>query len=210
LSNRQLHFISLVAVLSTKIRNFVKFLFDYQNVNIYNIVGDKMNKLKELRTERGLTVRGIEDKTGIKFTTYARYESEERDMSTDVLKQLADFFKVSVDYLICHSSYCLYAKYKEGNFFFRIKEDYYKELKEKKYIYFDNNEDRCIDINSLIGVDKSNNILTVFEEFTRMNKAGALFEKGKPTEDEIKALNDEIIEIELNRMLVKQIKDAIK
>ncbi len=169
-----------------------------------------MNRLKELRDERGLSMRGIESRTKIKFNTYSRYESSERDMSTEVLKQLATFFEVTIDYLLCYTGYCLYAKYKEGNFYFKIREDYYKELKEKKYIYFDNNDNRCIDLNSLVGVDKSNNILAVFEEFTRMNKAEALFEKGIPSQDDIEKINGNITEIELNRSLVKQIKDAIK
>ena len=169
-----------------------------------------MNRLKELRDERGLSMRGIESRTKIKFNTYSRYESSERDMSTEVLKQLATFFEVTIDYLLCYTGYCLYAKYKEGNFYFKIREDYYKELKEKKYIYFDNNDNRCIDLNSLVGVDKSNNILAVFEEFTRMNKAEALFEKGIPSQDDIEKINGDITEIELNRSLVKQIKDAIK
>ena len=169
-----------------------------------------MNKLKELRDERNLTVRALGPLLDINPVSITHYENEKRDMSTEVLRKLSKFFEVSIDYLLCNSSYCIYALYKEGNFYFGIRDDYYRELKEKKYIYFDNNNHRCIDINSLIGVGKSNNILGIFEEITRINKAEALFEKGKPTDDEIKALNDEIIEIELNRMLVKQIKDAIR
>ena len=151
----------------------------------YNIFGDNMNKLKELRAERNLTVRGLEDKTGIKFTTYSRYESEERDMSTLVLKKLSRFFEVTIDYMLCNTNYCIYAKYKEGNFMFSIRADYYEELKAKKYIYFDNNDNRCIDINSLIGVAKTNNILGIIEEFVRMKKIDALFEKRYVTDKDI-------------------------
>ena len=169
-----------------------------------------MNKLKELRDERNLTVRALGPMLDINPVSITHYENEKRDMSTEVLKKLSKFFEVSIDYLLCNSSYCIYALYKEGNFYFGIRDDYYRELKEKKYIYFDNNNHRCIDINSLIGVGKSNNILGIFEEITRINKAEALFEKGKPSDAEVKALNDEITEIELNRMLVKQIKDVIR
>ena len=169
-----------------------------------------MNKLKELRDERNLTVRALGPLLDINPVSITHYENEKRDMSTEVLRKLSKFFEVSIDYLLCNSSYCIYALYKEGNFYFGIRDEYYRELKEKKYIYFDNNNHRCIDINSLIGVGKSNNILGIFEEITRINKAEALFEKGKPSDAEVKALNDEITEIELNRMLVKQIKDVIR
>lgn len=169
-----------------------------------------MNRMRELREERKLTTRDIGDALDISHSSISLYELEKREPSIGVAKKLASFFEVSIDYLLCHSSYCIYALYKEGNFYFGIRDDYYRELKEKKYIYFDNNNHRCIDINSLIGVSKSNNILGIFEEFTRINKAEALFEKGKASEDEINALNNDIAEIELNRLLVKQIKDAIK
>ena len=169
-----------------------------------------MNKLKELRDERGLSTRVLENMIGIHHVVITNYENEKRDMSTTILKRFSNFFEVSIDYLLCHSSYCVYALYKEGNFYFGIRADYYNELKEKKYIYFDNNNHRCIDINSLIGVGKSNNILGIFEEFTRINKAEALFERKDVTDKDIRALDDEITEIELNRGLVEKIKEAIK
>ena len=169
-----------------------------------------MNKLKELRDERNLTVRALGPMLDINPVSITHYENEKRDMSTEILRKLSKFFEVSIDYLLCNSSYCIYALYKEGNFYFGIRDDYYRELKEKKYIYFDNNNHRCIDINSLIGIGKSNNILGIFEEFTRINKAEALFERKNVTDKDIRALDDEITEIELNRLLVKQIKDAIR
>ena len=169
-----------------------------------------MNRIKELREERQLTTRALEDKIRMHHAVISNYENEKRDMPTSALKTFSKFFEVSIDYLLYNSSYCIYALYKEGNFYFGIREDYYKELKEKKYIYFDNNNHRCIDINSLIGVGKSNNILGIFEEITRINKAEALFEKGKASDDDIESLKNEITEIELNRMLVKQIRDVIR
>ena len=68
-----------------------------------------MINLKELRSDRKLTVRDIEDRTGIKYNTYSRYESGERDMSTDVLKTLAGFYDVTIDYLIGYSDCYIYA-----------------------------------------------------------------------------------------------------
>ena len=168
-----------------------------------------MNRLKELRNERGLTVRGMQDKININYVTYSRYEAGDRDMSTDVLRKLSDFFEVTIDYMLCHNSYCLYAKYKEGNFFFKIKEDYYKELKEKKYIYFDNNDTRCIDLNSLIGIGTTQNIMALIQEFERMEKIDELFDKKNVKPEDFNALDDDFEEIELTRGLIKRIKDAI-
>ena len=169
-----------------------------------------MNRIKELREERGYSTRTLEDEIGINHVSIYHYENEKREPNINTLKLFSKFFEVSIDYLLCHSSYCVYALYKEGNFYFGIRADYYNELKEKKYIYFDNNNHRCIDINSLIGVGKNNNLLGIFEEFTRINKAEALFERNDVTDKDIRALDDEITEIELNRLLVKQIKDAIR
>ena len=169
-----------------------------------------MNKLKELRDERNLTVRALGPMLDINPVSITHYENEKRDMSTEVLRKLSKFFEVSIDYLLCNSSYCIYALYKEGNFYFGIRDDYYRELKEKKYIYFDNNNHRCIDINSLIGVGSTNNILELIQEFVRIEKMDALFDKKKVTDADIKALDDEITEIELSRGLVEKIKEAIK
>ena len=169
-----------------------------------------MNKIKELREERKLTTRELANKIEMSHGSISLYELEKREPSIQVIKKLTDFFEVTIDYLLCYSNYCLYAKYKEGNFFFKINENYYKELKEKKYIYFDNNDHRCIDINSLIGIKSNINAMGLFEEFTRISNVESLLEKGISSEDDIEKINGDITKIELNRTLVKQIKDAIK
>lgn len=168
-----------------------------------------MNRMRELREERKLTTRDMGNVLDVTHSVISLYELEKRDPSISVAKKMAEYFEVSIDYLLCHSSYCIYALYKEGNFYFGIRDEYYRELKEKKYIYFDNNNHRCIDINSLIGVGKNNNLLGIFEEFTRINNVETLLEKGIPSQDDIEKINGDITEIELNRSLVKQIKDAV-
>ena len=167
-----------------------------------------MNKHKELRSERNLSVRGMEIKTGIKYNTYSRYESGERDMSTDVLRQLAKFFEVTIDYLLCNNTFCIYAKYEKGSIEFVIREEYYTEI--KKYIYFDDDDKRCIDLNSLIGVNKDSDITELLIEFVRIAKMDALFEKKVVNQSDIDDLDKEIYKIELNRGLIERIKDAIR
>ena len=168
-----------------------------------------MNRLKELRNERGLSIRQMEIKTGINHASVSLYESEKRDMSTAILRQLSSFFEVTIDYLLCNNNYCIYAKYKEGNISFKIKEDYYKELKEKKYIYFDNNENRCIDINSLIGVNDSKSVVALIEEFTRIEKIDELFDSGKVKDSDFEKLDD-ITDFELTKNFINKIKKGLE
>lgn len=59
-----------------------------------------MNRLKELRTSKGLLQKDMAAHLGIDRTTYVKYESEASEPSNDVLCMLADFFDVSVDYLL--------------------------------------------------------------------------------------------------------------
>ena len=169
-----------------------------------------MNRMRELREERKLTTRDMEKIIEVTHSAISLYELEKREPSVSVAKKMADFFEVTIDYLLNYSSYCLYALYKEGSFSFRIRENYYKELKEKKYIYFDNNNHRCIDINSLIGVSDSSNIIDLFEEFTRIEKIDALFDNKYAKPEDFEKLDNKIEEIELTRGLVERIKSALR
>ena len=70
-----------------------------------------MIRIKELREERKLSVRGMATQTEINFMNINRYENGTRDMSTETLLKLANFFDVTIDYLFGNSDYCLYALY---------------------------------------------------------------------------------------------------
>ncbi len=168
-----------------------------------------MNRLKELREERGLSIRQMESKIKINHASINLYELEKREPNIKTLKKLSEFFEATIDYILCNNNYCIYAKYKEGNFMFTIREDYYKELKEKNYIYFDNNNKRCIDVNSLIGINNTYNVIELIKEFVNIDKMDALFDKKIVNDADLKALDDEIIEIELTKKLIEKIRDAI-
>lgn len=58
-----------------------------------------MNRLKELRKEKGLTLDEIQSKTGINRSTYNNYESGKTEPKPETWQKLADFFDVSVPYL---------------------------------------------------------------------------------------------------------------
>ena len=59
-----------------------------------------MNRLKDLRKELNLSQSVIAESIGIGLAAYGNYETERRDMSTEIQKKLADYFKVSLDYLM--------------------------------------------------------------------------------------------------------------
>lgn len=58
-----------------------------------------MNRLKELRNKRKLTLDDIEEKTGIKRGTYSNYENGQTEPKMETWNRLADFFGVSVPYI---------------------------------------------------------------------------------------------------------------
>ncbi len=58
------------------------------------------NNLRKLRKERGLTQIALQMKTGIDQSLISKFEIGERIPPTDVLIILADFYNVSIDYLL--------------------------------------------------------------------------------------------------------------
>lgn len=57
-------------------------------------------KLKELRAKKGFTISQLCDELQMNQNTYAKYERDERDVSTETLSKLADFYGVTTDYLL--------------------------------------------------------------------------------------------------------------
>ena len=61
------------------------------------------NNLRKLRKERGLTQISLQMKTGIEQALLSKFETGERVPPTDVLLILADFYGVSIDYILCRT-----------------------------------------------------------------------------------------------------------
>ncbi|QXE19500.1 helix-turn-helix domain-containing protein [Clostridium sp. 001] len=61
---------------------------------------DIAHNLKKLRSERGLTQIELSKNLNINRATYAHYETGRREPDIETLKLLADYFNVSVDYLL--------------------------------------------------------------------------------------------------------------
>ena len=59
-----------------------------------------MNRLKELRIKKGLLQSDIAKIINKSERTVGFYETGERDMNTETLAKLADFFDVTIDYLL--------------------------------------------------------------------------------------------------------------
>ena len=64
-------------------------------------LGDMMqNNLRKLRKEKGLSQIAVQMQTGIEQALISKYENGERVPPTETLMQLADFYGVSMDYII--------------------------------------------------------------------------------------------------------------
>lgn len=56
-------------------------------------------RLKDLREDNDKTQKEIADYLGMKQPQYSRYENGLRDIPSDILIMLADYYNVSTDYI---------------------------------------------------------------------------------------------------------------
>lgn len=63
-----------------------------------------MNRLSQLRQEKGLNMREAARRLNMPYTTYVNYEKGTREPNSETLIALAEFYGVSIDYLLCKSS----------------------------------------------------------------------------------------------------------
>lgn len=57
-------------------------------------------RLRDLREDADLSQKQLAAQLGMSQTGYSKYETGENDISTQILLKLADFYNVSVDYLL--------------------------------------------------------------------------------------------------------------
>lgn len=58
------------------------------------------DRLIQLKTERNLMQKDIAADLGLPLRTYQRYECGEREPQVTTLIRMADYFKVTLDYLV--------------------------------------------------------------------------------------------------------------
>lgn len=76
-----------------------------------------MNRIRDLREDRDLRQSDLAAATGIDQRTISNYETGKSNPDSDALIRLADFFNVSIDYLVG-----------------RVQQDFYYSQNKKKVI----------------------------------------------------------------------------
>lgn len=82
-----------------------------------------MNRLKDLRIEKGLLQSDIAKIINKSERTVGFYESGERDMNTETLAILADFFNCSIDYLLGKSDIRNAEEFDENKLYFALSQE---------------------------------------------------------------------------------------
>jgi transcriptional regulator with XRE-family HTH domain len=92
-----------------------------------------LKKLSELRIKHQLTQEELSKILGVGRSTYAMYEQGNREMDFTALVKLADFYKVSLDYLFGRTELPIIPElYTKDEIEFMTKSLHlYKEVKEK-------------------------------------------------------------------------------
>ena len=57
-------------------------------------------RIRELREDHDLTQAALADYLGVQQTTYSKYELGRIEVPAEVLIKLADYYQVSLDYLV--------------------------------------------------------------------------------------------------------------
>lgn len=86
-----------------------------------------MNNLKYLRKKANISLRKLEEYTGITFTTLGKIENNQRSLRLSHINALCDFFKVSSDFLLGKSDTGIIVELKKS-FAIINKNDYEKYL----------------------------------------------------------------------------------
>lgn len=79
---------------------------DFIKCKVYYIVkleyksGDKMLRLRALRQEQNISMKQLGDIFDVAESTISLYENEKRKVDTDMLIKFANYFNVSIDYLL--------------------------------------------------------------------------------------------------------------
>lgn len=73
-----------------------------------------MNRLRELRTKKNLTLKELGEQLGMPNNTLSRYETGKREPKLETWQKLADYFNVSVPYLKGATTYEVLDPHEKG------------------------------------------------------------------------------------------------
>ena len=88
-----------------------------------------MNRIKDLREDRDMRQIDLANATGIDQRTISNYETGRSKPDSDALISLADFFNVSIDYLVGRVKYDFYGSQDKKKFIEKIQQSL-EELKK--------------------------------------------------------------------------------
>lgn len=80
------------------------------------------NRIKDLREDRDLRQIDLAEATGIDQRTISNYESGKTNPDSEALIRLADFFGVSIDYLVGRVEYNFYNSEKRRELIEKMKQ----------------------------------------------------------------------------------------
>ncbi len=75
-------------------------LFWYTIINMIDVIDVFANRLKDLRTDKGLSLNQLAKDLGIVESSLSRWERKLRAPNIESLVLLAQYFEVSTDYLL--------------------------------------------------------------------------------------------------------------
>lgn len=121
-----------------------------------------MNKIKFLRTELNLTTRNLSAILSLSDAVVSQYENETRDPSTTTIKKLADYFHVTIDYMLARLDLGLFVYYPYSDDYFIINEMNYLKYKDEELIYYIENK-RFINISKKLNIPFDKDISYIFK-----------------------------------------------
>lgn len=62
-----------------------------------------MNRIRQLRTEKGWQQKELADRLHVKANTISRYENEQLGLDAELIVNLCSVFNCTADYLLCRS-----------------------------------------------------------------------------------------------------------
>ena len=74
-----------------------------------------MNRIKQLRREKGLSQKELGTLLNINVPTVSKYESEDVDISASKLRILSELFNTSIDYILCNDKKIAFISNNEDN-----------------------------------------------------------------------------------------------